>query len=200
MNKIVPLIVTGLAAASTSYGATLVSYDFNSVSSKTELLQLQGSASDLTVTSHFTINSGVANATLDSIGTNSNIQTIKFTYTVMGLGAGETLDIDSFTIDLKGTGNGATNYALNDTDIDTRLTVSINPSTFTNLSQPGTRSGLVNGNEFIVRFGLRDNQTGSAPYEIDNFVLDGTIIAVPEPSSAALLGLGGLSLILRRRR
>lgn len=35
---------------------------------------------------------------------------------------------------------------------------------------------------------------------MDNIVLNGTISAVPEPSSTALLGLGGLALILRRRK
>jgi hypothetical protein len=35
---------------------------------------------------------------------------------------------------------------------------------------------------------------------IDNIVLTGAIAAVPEPSTTALLGLGGLALILRRRK
>ncbi|MEJ6571448.1 MAG: PEP-CTERM sorting domain-containing protein [Akkermansiaceae bacterium] len=199
-NKIVTSITIGLSAVSFSYGATLVTYDFSSLSSKTELPQLLGSASNLRLTSAFTISSDVANSTLDLIGTASNPNRIQFTYTVMGLGVGETLDIDSITIDLKGTGNGATNYVLNDTDSDTRLAVSINPSTFTNLSQPGTRSGLVNDDVFIVRFGLRDNQSGTNPYEIDNLTLNGTVNAVPEPSSAMLLGFGFAGLLIRRRR
>jgi len=36
--------------------------------------------------------------------------------------------------------------------------------------------------------------------DFDNVILDATITAVPEPSSTALLGLGGLALILRRRK
>lgn len=40
----------------------------------------------------------------------------------------------------------------------------------------------------------------SAQYYVDNLVLDATAAAVPEPSSAALLGLAGLGLILRRRK
>ncbi len=38
--------------------------------------------------------------------------------------------------------------------------------------------------------------TGSDSFNVDNIVVS----AVPEPSSAALLGLGGLALILRRRK
>ena len=38
------------------------------------------------------------------------------------------------------------------------------------------------------------NEFGNTGYEIDN------VAVVPEPSSAALLGLGGLALILRRRK
>jgi len=44
--------------------------------------------------------------------------------------------------------------------------------------------------------------TTSANYGIryDDITLNGTTVAVPEPSSAALLGLGGLALIMRRRK
>ncbi len=34
----------------------------------------------------------------------------------------------------------------------------------------------------------------------DNITIEGDVVAVPEPSSTALLGLGGLALILRRRK
>lgn len=36
--------------------------------------------------------------------------------------------------------------------------------------------------------------------EYTNFAINGDIVAVPEPSSTALLGLGGLALFLRRRK
>ena len=35
---------------------------------------------------------------------------------------------------------------------------------------------------------------------LDSFSLEGDITPVPEPSTTALLGLGGLALILRRRK
>ena len=48
-----------------------------------------------------------------------------------------------------------------------------------------------------IRF-IDDNDSGGGGYHIDNLVIEADI--VPEPSSTALLGLGGLMLILRRRK
>jgi hypothetical protein len=49
--------------------------------------------------------------------------------------------------------------------------------------------------ELYVVMASDDDNRG---YKLDNVLFTGT--AVPEPSSAALLGLGGLALILRRRK
>ena len=58
-----------------------------------------------------------------------------------------------------------------------------------------------NGNNLELRFENVSNNaalpTGDSTALIDNVVITAT---VPEPSSAALLGLGGLALILRRRK
>lgn len=46
-----------------------------------------------------------------------------------------------------------------------------------------------------------DNSTSATRYtDLDNLTIFGVASAVPEPSSAALLGLGGIALILRRRK
>ena len=42
--------------------------------------------------------------------------------------------------------------------------------------------------------------SGSSLSNIDNVAFQGTAVVVPEPSSTALFGLGGLALILRRRK
>jgi len=49
------------------------------------------------------------------------------------------------------------------------------------------------------RGAVTDN-TGAGAITIDNFEFSTDVVAVPEPSSTALLGLGGLALILRRRK
>lgn len=41
---------------------------------------------------------------------------------------------------------------------------------------------------------------GAGAPQLSGFVLHNTAVAVPEPSSTALLGLGGIALMLRRRR
>lgn len=46
----------------------------------------------------------------------------------------------------------------------------------------------------------RQNSVTQIAHTMDNVVLTGSVSAVPEPSSTALLGLGGLALILRRRK
>lgn len=45
-----------------------------------------------------------------------------------------------------------------------------------------------------------NTNSGSSTNRWDNIVINGEVVAVPEPSSIALLGLGGLALILRRRK
>ena len=66
-----------------------------------------------------------------------------------------------------------------------------------------TGSGIVLGagesGRFVFNFsggGLSSSSSGS----IDNIALTGQVAAIPEPSSLALLGLGAISLITRRRR
>ena len=60
------------------------------------------------------------------------------------------------------------------------------------------------GTEFIDNFGgghiyyTRQGSAGTATDFISEFSID--VTPIPEPSSTALLGLGGLALILRRRK
>ncbi len=52
-----------------------------------------------------------------------------------------------------------------------------------------TLAGM-NDNDLLIQFGLADGRTGLALYDLSQ---------IPEPTTAALLGLGGLALIRRRR-
>jgi len=72
-------------------------------------------------------------------------------------------------------------------------TGSITSSSFTTLE--AWKTELTGGNNQF------DGATLDSSTFDDNFVFqNGAIQAVPEPSSAALLGLGGLALVLRRRK
>ena len=70
------------------------------------------------------------------------------------------------------------------------------------LALAGSFSGL---NNTSVTFTLSNaaggnNNTDTWGTWIDNVTLTGAVVAVPEPTTTALLGLGGLALILRRRK
>ena len=70
-----------------------------------------------------------------------------------------------------------------------------------NIDLTGSGISLAAGESgrFVFNFsggGLGSNSSGS----IDNIALTGQVAAIPEPSSLALLGLGAISLITRRRR
>ena len=51
-----------------------------------------------------------------------------------------------------------------------------------------------------VTFNFYAGGTGSGDIDIDTIVVNGSVAAVPEPSGVALLGLGALAFLKRRRR
>ena len=55
-------------------------------------------------------------------------------------------------------------------------------------------------NTVTFRYYALTTNTDQRTIEFNSMALNGDVVAVPEPSSAALLGLGGLALILRRRK
>lgn len=74
------------------------------------------------------------------------------------------------------------------------------------MTQPGTGApyinetvtGNVTGSEIVIRF---DNSSGgNGNIHMNDLTAVGTVAWVPEPSSAVLLGVGGLALILHRRK
>ena len=84
---------------------------------------------------------------------------------------------------------------------------SANISEFATMALAGTFTGLNNTNvtfTLVDAAGGNNNQGNNGANNhysfIDNVTITGTVDAVPEPSTTALLGLGGLALILRRRK
>ena len=73
-------------------------------------------------------------------------------------------------------------------------------STATSLTA-GDEFGAIRGSDFVLP--LADGNTGVVNAVFGDVFANatfGTVQAIPEPSSTALLGLGGLALLARRRR
>lgn len=63
-----------------------------------------------------------------------------------------------------------------------------------------TGTSLVSGTTYTFDLTVSSTDTGGNNIALNQLTLNGNVAAVPEPSSTALLGLGGLALILRRRK
>jgi len=94
---------------------------------------------------------------------------------------------------LNGSVDGTVYNVLNITE---KMALNTNTSWAVGLAPIGTTATGVTG--FTVN--LDDAETGVSPTQNRIDYIGVAYTAVPEPSSAALLGLGGLSLILRRRK
>ena len=150
-------------------------------------------------------------------------QYIEFTITA---DAGFTIDLDSLTFDnsraIRGTNDFAIRTSIDSfaanlvyqnqgtTETATTQTVNFNSLTdFTGLAGTNVGSNTFTDTQFdglsaiTIRIAYDDresNNGGASATRLDNWTLNGTVVPVPEPSSTALLGLGGLALILRRRK
>lgn len=134
---------------------------------------------------------------------------IEFTVTAT---AGSTLDLTTLTFDFARADRGTNDYAVR-TSVDgfsayAALEDQAAPVGFPSVAGAAQSVDLsaaayqgLSDITFRVIFDDRQNNNGGGSASvIDNIIVNGTVVPIPEPSSTALLGLGGLALILRRRK
>ena len=131
--------------------------------------------------------SGQAAARIDNNGTEI------LTFNASGLGAGAVLDIKTMSYGFRAA-NGSSNVRVVDPDT-TYDTLIPNTSTFGTLDLSG--EGLAIGNGEGLGFTTEAFNVG-AGYGLAGFTFDAVVI--PEPASLGLMGLGGVALLLVRRR
>ena len=165
---------------------------------------------------------GATSTTTISVGT--AIANDDYFSVTMGADSGYYMDLDSITLDYGYTNDGAP-FGVKDLKayVFSSFTGFVDASDIlgdkfiqtdvanNSLQYPGGSPSLTvdlsaysyvwSGGEIEFRIYLADT-TGNDAYihRIDNVTLNGVVAAVPEPSSTALLGLGGLALMLRRKR
>ncbi|NWK55045.1 PEP-CTERM sorting domain-containing protein [Verrucomicrobiaceae bacterium N1E253] len=134
--------------------------------------------------------------------TNADATSI-FSQTINGLSAGTVnVSFDLNRMLAAGSGTFTANVEVFDGNSDAATSLwseTVDVAAQTQETWVNTASGTFanSGSELFVRVTLVD-QVNGGQIGMDNLVINHT--AVPEPSSAALLGLGGLALILRRRK
>jgi hypothetical protein len=120
----------------------------------------------------------------------------------LSIDPGYSVDITDVRFDGRATGTGVTNYLTQySTDNLNFFTLGsgtyANDSTWrTNICNTSVPSGLT-GTTYIRIYGFGQNSGG---FNVDNVTLNGTVMAIPEPASMALLVLGLGALAFARKR
>ncbi|MGJ8657748.1 MAG: PEP-CTERM sorting domain-containing protein [Akkermansiaceae bacterium] len=149
-----------------------------------------------------------------------------FSFTVAN-NSGLALQLDSFSVDTAYTNSYRAGYGLfssadgfDSIGADLIASRATTPTTFNSFTEVSTTQQtdlltlagaganvastdfLLADGEALTFFlvGTQNSSSVTRAWEFDNISISGTTIPVPEPSSTALLGLGGLALILRRRK
>ena len=227
-TKLAALASLGLAA--TSANAATVVYGFEGGAETGQILSIAATSNDFgsgITASNWGVNSGASGRPAHVQPTGSQDGNSAHTSAYLIVEKGSSTDVHTFTITIPDLGSNSVNLTNLSFDFGEvgpdngapTWTISsdlgggtITPNTANgvgtgnwntdsaSLALAGSFSGL---NNTSVTFTLSNaaggnNSTDTWGTWIDNVVLTGE--AVPEPSTTALLGLGGLALILRRRK
>jgi hypothetical protein len=109
-----------------------------------------------------------------------------------------------FGLGLTQTGGGVSNLISSGASVT--ITEGVSGVSLGGTLKSGNASGVstYDGSAFSDNTLIRFTNGGSAGADLrqfyDNIEVTSTVVVIPEPSSTALLGLGGLALILRKRR
>jgi len=224
----ITFLAAACVAMPQSYAAVLAEYAFTGGSASATNADANVTANDFTVgagisglagfsgtsNSAFARTTGTTGSTLSFATAFANDD---FFSVIIGANSGYYMDLDSFTFDYGYTStvdqSGDLRYYVTTSvdnhaaflNFDTVTSVSINNPTPTYPLSNNTDLSAFNyvwdGSDIEFRIYLSDQYNlGDVIHRIDNVILNGTISVVPEPSSVALLGLGGLALMLRRKR
>ncbi len=206
------VITLGLAIAGFTVGAANAAVIYTLQPDSGPPLALKGTADSSVTASSFNFDEGGMDGGGD-----------RYFYTLAGnaalrTGISETISFSSTTHEFDLTsitwsyylfssgGRVDVNVSVNGTDIGTQSTVTTNA-----FDQILTwdASSVATASTYNLVFSIDEVDPGGAGratfFELQDqnstgLVINGDITAIPEPSSAALLGLGGLALILRRRK
>lgn len=133
---------------------------------------------------------GGTDGTGDNLSANGNAPVV---FTVSA-DAGQTITLESLTFDLHSGADTIVQFQAAGAAVGSSVTLTSNGDFVVALNDPVV---IASGQSKSFTFNLNSGSLNSS-IMLDDITLNGTV--VPEPSSTALLGLGGLALILRRRR
>jgi hypothetical protein len=196
-----------LAVANTSFGAVIFTNEITGTNPNTANPYTTGQTFDANITvTGIGRGAGITGANANdrynanSWNTVALDPTAYFTFTLTPNALYE-IDYTSFVYTGQASGTGATSFAFRSNAGGDNFTTNLGTPTATgatiNLSGPAFQN-VTTAIEFRL-YGWGASASGGT-FSVNSFTFNGDVVAIPEPSRALLLGIGGLGLIFRRRR
>ncbi len=221
------MLAAACLAAGSTHAASILSSDFDAHGSTDGATSFTGISwstngvsdpgSTIALSTGATVQQDGATQNADRLSVARNIDTAgPWTIDITFMATADGVTLEDLTFDYQFTSGGGVNQvaahpdsgifdvSILDGSLATLSTVQIGPlGTADVASNIGTGIvadfadvALTNGSTYTLRFTASSNASSGNNVAVDNFSLNGT---VPEPGSLALLGLGGLAMLRRRR-